>query len=1576
MNNSNLSEKNSLNDSTISYSYIIPNNKILIQNDINPFENPRLDEKTDFPYIQATIIQINRPKKEINVYVPSFKNNSTVKYEMTLPLPSNPLLKTVNNLVDIPIPFTNMDIYTNLSSRFEEGYIFTKVGNEILLLLNPYEKIYDLNYNYDIESFDMKIYKDFTLNLDEMFYNRKLNIIIRGELYSGKTTIFNNILNSFCKNSKDISNDSNSNFDFFDKKTINNNNSNSSESESLNNKTITIEDKIKNANKIIQVFGCALNHNSKKCKISSKFLYRNDIFYDMLDKKHYKIRANKIYGFLFNDTSNIEDFLIFHTLFNCNDEEMKSNLFIQIPENLNNNEENHILELFKIEEITNAFSSLNFSQLEIELIFKILSSIIIFNNINIEINEDNNNLIYIQNEEGINNISKMLKINFDLIKNTLLFTHKLIDGKVDKILFSREEALAFKKMLCKETYNKLFQWIILKINSYLNTIPVSDTNIHIYSIFDSPGFSGNCLNTNLNDIMNNNSNDENIFSLSTFLGNYINEKILSIFSETIYRKKMNELIKEGLADNANMMNFHNNSNILELYESETFGLFDFINKYCQNNVMDNLDLVLTTKFLDLTEKYNLNEQIKFNLNNTNNQVEFYLNQTEGVCKYSLNKIIYQNYNNVPQSVYDLFLSSEFKEISMIMMGVLFENQILKKQDNLYDDYIMSNGKPRKSGYIINKFLSIVNPIFDFGLSSNNNSLDSNSHFNIEQYKFNYSEFKNKYIICLKSNNKFEKKIIFPRLIYNQIVYNDILEIINFYNEEFDEEIPYEKFNNEIFSGVVNENVIQNTNNLDNKEKAKIIIDKLIDFKLSSEVARVNNIRPKIPNKPKEKKSSMVNENKSKEEIKYLMGNTKIFMQKAFYEKLLEKLKELNMSKKFFAQKIAMKMIGFKARKKYLQFKRLINYLQIFYRKYKKKLEEVLYLQNVIFLQSSIRKYQVKKKILVLKKKIIQIQKVFKGMLERKKIKKIKNSIRKIIPHIRYFLTKQILKNRKEIKNYVYSIIKKSFDKIIYKKKYEFSIKLNSFCRMWLYRINNKTMIKLINQKKYLRILTKSALKIQTFYRAYSSFMKYHCKKFSTDLIRGYWKMIKAVNKIDSMRNSIIKIQKAVKKYLNQKASFENLTNQYLELHYSKYYNDEIKRIKQYFNSKNSSFKNISENENIYVKKILFFSKIIDIDLYNSTIHYLNDEYFIDKYSKIELISKKIYSSNIINIQLGECHTLLLNSKGKVFSFGWNENKQCDVENGINKSNNTFYNEICTTRNDSYLLDNKNNLSSSHLSYSNNNFNYISSSRTSHLYATDTKKKNMIYYIYEDSINTFNFGNKVEIKQISCGKSFVMFLTNSGLIYSRGTKNSKGELGLGDFKGRSTPTLISIFIKNGDKIISVKCGYKHTIALSSNGKIYSWGSNSNGQCGISIKSSFNKPMWINVNFKIINICCGLRNSFFLSEDRKIYFCGNGGVNNFNSNNLIQINFPFSFKNSNLNSLGIFPVKINCTWNESLSVFYVTFASVKDIIISHNNVNGVSMQKIKWMLDKLTFIWDTDNINVKQLCKNVKGLYEYI
>ena len=44
--------------------------------------------------------------------------------------------------------------------------------------------------------------------------------------------------------------------------------------------------------------------------------------------------------------------------------------------------------------------------------------------------------------------------------------------------------------------------------------------------------------------------------------------------------------------------------------------------------------------------------------------------------------------------------------------------------------------------------------------------------------------------------------------------------------------------------------------------------------------------------------------------------------------------------------------------------------------------------------------------------------------------------------------------------------------------------------------------------QYLRILTKSAIKIQTFYRAYLAFMRYHYKKFSTDLIRGYCKMLR------------------------------------------------------------------------------------------------------------------------------------------------------------------------------------------------------------------------------------------------------------------------------------------------------------------------------------------------------------------------------------------------------------------------------------------------------------------------------------
>ena len=676
-------------------------------------------------------------------------------------------------------------------------------------------------------------------------------------------------------------------------------------------------------------------------------------------------------------------------------------------------------------------------------------------------------------------------------------------------------------------------------------------------------------------------------------------------------------------------------------------------------------------------------------------------------------------------------------------------------------------------------------------------------------------------------------------------------------------------------------------------------------------------------------------------------------------------------------KMAKKFIGKIYLKKFRKFRRMIIKLQNYFKTHHDSIIPLNYQQNIIKIQTTFRRSVEQKRLNNIKKNIIIIQKNFRCYFQRKKFLKIKNSVYYLIPKIINFLIVVKIHRRKKLRNYVLKIINSAFDKIIYSIKYQKSIKLNSYFRLFLFKINNPKLLSYLKKKKQERINNNAAIKIQTNFRSYYQFIHLHYLKFSTDLIRGYWKMLRLSEQIQKMRPLVIIIQRKVKNYLNQKHSYIEAMKIYLEQKYNKFLNKEITKIKQYFQSKHTAYdcKKNSEKKSIDDSKITFFSKIVDIDLYNSTIHTYGDEFWIEKFYKFEAITKKIYSSLFFNIQLAECHTSILNGKGKIFSFGWNENGQCNLDNSVKTNNNNQiqYKNISATNAETYAININGEMCSNKISYTNANiFNLIVSDHSMHVYAIS---KNMVYYIRNNKIDIINFSynNHIKIKQISTGKHFVMFLAENGHLFSMGKKNNKGELGHGDFVVRNEPKIIKVFIENGDKIISVKCGYKHTIALASNGKVYSWGSNSHGQCSVDIKSNFNKPMWIKLNSRIIFISAGFRTSFFMNENRKIFYCGKGGVNNNETYELKEIEFPFNIKYTNLIENHIYPIKLNCTWNESLSVFYVTYADYSFVIKNNKNINFL---KIKWINDKLSNIWDNDDMNILQNFKNIKGIGEYI
>ena len=75
-----------------------------------------------------------------------------------------------------------------------------------------------------------------------------------------------------------------------------------------------------------------------------------------------------------------------------------------------------------------------------------------------------------------------------------------------------------------------------------------------------------------------------------------------------------------------------------------------------------------------------------------------------------------------------------------------------------------------------------------------------------------------------------------------------------------------------------------------------------------------------------------------------------------------------------------------------------------------------------------------------------------------------------------------------------------------------------------------------------------------------------------------------------------------------------------------------------------------------IKKIHFFSRVIDlsirVDLSDIYTHPWSSQW-------IKCMSESTHSDcPIMTITAGQTHSMVVNSKGKVFAWGWNDNGQC------------------------------------------------------------------------------------------------------------------------------------------------------------------------------------------------------------------------------------------------------------------------------------------------------------------------------
>ena len=381
------------------------------------------------------------------------------------------------------------------------------------------------------------------------------------------------------------------------------------------------------------------------------------------------------------------------------------------------------------------------------------------------------------------------------------------------------------------------------------------------------------------------------------------------------------------------------------------------------------------------------------------------------------------------------------------------------------------------------------------------------------------------------------------------------------------------------------------------------------------------------------------------------------------------------------------------------------------------------------------------------------------------------------------------------------------------------------------------------------------------------------------------------------------------------------------------------------------------NSTVVLKSELEDNRLININKFNELeLRILNR---IDGV-KIPQIDEIILSNSIT---CGEDYTLIVDQEGKLWSFGLNLNGQlglghCDqiekpteviIDNGNNENKTILKNQ---NQNQSKMSNKRQN--------NKNRFNSVKSA--GYINFCTTEEGSIYMWPWGDREGNLHYSPKrfflsspqEKVTSVACGNNFCLILNNNGMVYSMGKSNKYGELGVGDFNPRYGPTPIEFFYLNKERINQISCGFKHSVAKSSTGRVYTWGCGCKGQLGQDNYNNMSIPGFVGFEdpfMKIIQVSAGFRSTFFLTENRKVFACGcNGTISMEKKPILFDIvdKVPEMSLEQNYSI-----VRINNTWCKSFSIFYATVADTTTMKCSPVKINNI--------LNNLASKWNNDNIN---------------
>lgn len=268
---------------------------------------------------------------------------------------------------------------------------------------------------------------------------------------------------------------------------------------------------------------------------------------------------------------------------------------------------------------------------------------------------------------------------------------------------------------------------------------------------------------------------------------------------------------------------------------------------------------------------------------------------------------------------------------------------------------------------------------------------------------------------------------------------------------------------------------------------------------------------------------------------------------------------------------------------------------------------------------------------------------------------------------------------------------------------------------------------------------------------------------------------------------------------------------------------------------------------------------------------------------------KFIQKKVVKIAISSFHSLVITDDGSIYGWGCNKDGQLSLK--VHDTGNIYnkpillpllcrinVTQISCGLNHSIALSENNTL------YSWGNNKYYQLGRTTDLF-------------YDNNVMPIIFNNT--IKYITSGSFNNFIITNNNKIYSFG-RNEYGECG---FNPRDStikqPRLIDFSIKVED----ISSADYHTLILTSNGDVYSFGSGKYGRLGNKSDLSTYKPYHIQFKNKIIFINAGGASSLCITDENDLYCWGYNHYGQLGLGHDVDCNIPMKVSGNGINELKI-------------------------------------------------------------------------